>query len=257
VAEVTLQRPEVGNSLTRPMVAWLADWFTAASDDRSIRVIVLDADGDTFCTGPDLRVALAPDAVPLDPPRVLGEVARGTRSFWQRLVVAILDCDKPVLCALHGTAAGAGVQLALACDLVIAAERARLIEIFVRRGIAPDAGAAYLLTRLTGLQHAKRICFSGRPVPAAEALRLGLVVDVVPDADLAETVRALAAELAAGPTTAIAAAKRLLNHAPDVDRATAFWEEAQIQEAVVTGTADAQEGLQAFVERRPAVFRGY
>jgi 2-(1,2-epoxy-1,2-dihydrophenyl)acetyl-CoA isomerase len=255
IAEVRLDRPELANALTRPIVAWLADWFTAVSDDRAVRVVVLSAAGDKFCTGPDLRVSLAPGP-DLDPPRVLGEIARGTRNFWQRLVLAILDCEKPVICALNGTAAGAGVQLALACDLVIAGERGRLIEIFVKRGIAPDAGAAYLLTRLVGLQQAKRICFFGNPVGAAEALSLGLVTEVVPDDALAERTRAVAAELAAGPTLAIAAAKRLLNHAPDIDRGTAMWEEAQVQEALVTGSADAQEGLHSFVERRAPAFRG-
>lgn len=256
IAEICLNRPELGNPLTRPLVGWLADWFTAVSDDRSVRVVVLRAAGDKFCTGPDLRLGLAKDP-DLDPPRVLGEIARGTRNFWQRLITAILDCAKPVVCALNGTAAGAGCQLALACDLVITGERGRFIEIFAKRGIAPDAGAAYLLTRLVGLQHAKRICFFANPVDAAEALRLGLVVEVVPDGELADRVGTLAAELALGPTAAIAAAKQLINHAPDVDRGTALWEEAQVQEAVVTSSRDAQEGLQSFLDRRQPVFRGY
>jgi 2-(1,2-epoxy-1,2-dihydrophenyl)acetyl-CoA isomerase len=256
IAEVRINRPEVGNSLTRSMVSHLIDAFEAASEDRAVRVVVLSAEGERFCTGPDLRAAPAPGPAP-DPPRVLGEIARGTRRFWQRLVTTIIDCEKPVLCALNGTAAGAGVQLALACDLVISSEQARLIEIFVRRGIAPDAGAAYLLTRLVGLQEAKRICFFGNPVSAPEALRLGLAIEVVPGDQLAARTRELAAELAAGPTAAIAAAKRLINHAPDIDRESALWEEAQIQEALVTGTADAKEGISSFVERRPSAFRGY
>jgi 2-(1,2-epoxy-1,2-dihydrophenyl)acetyl-CoA isomerase len=256
IARVTVQRPELGNSLTRPMVARMTQFFDDVSADRNVRVVVLSPEGDKFCTGPDLRVGLAPAAVPLDPPRVLGDVARGTRTFWQRLVISILDCEKPVIAALNGTAAGAGVQIALACDLVIAAESARLIEIFVRRGIAPDAGAAYLLTRLVGLQQAKRICFFGAPVGSREALTLGLVTEVVADSDLSARVQELAAELATGPTAAIAVAKRLINHAPDVDRATAMWEEAQLQEALVTTTQDAQEGLTSFIERRQPRFIG-
>lgn len=256
VAEICLNRPELGNALARPLVAWLADWFTAVSDDRSVRVVVLRAAGDKFCTGPDLRLGLAKDPN-LDPSQVLGEIARGTRNFWQRLITAILDCAKPVVCALNGTAAGAGCQLALACDLVIAGERGRFIEIFAKRGIAPDAGAAYLLTRLVGLQHAKRICFFAEPVGAAEALRLGLVVEVVPDEQLSARVAELAGVLAVSPTAALGAAKRLINHAPDVDRGTAMWEEAQVQEAVVTGSLDAQEGLQSFLDRRQPTFRGY
>jgi 2-(1,2-epoxy-1,2-dihydrophenyl)acetyl-CoA isomerase len=257
VARVVADRVELGNSLTRPMVSRMADFFDEVSADRTVRVVVISPAGDKFCTGPDLRLALAPDADALDPPMVLGDIARGTRAFWQRLIQSILDCDKPVIAALNGTAAGAGVQLALACDLVIAAHSARLIEIFVRRGIAPDAGAAYLLTRLVGLQQAKRICFLGKPVGAEEALRLGLVTEVVPDADLAARVQELAVEFTSLPTAAIAAAKRLINHAPDVDRSTAMWEEAQAQEAIVTNTRDAQEGLTSFLERRSPSFVGY
>jgi 2-(1,2-epoxy-1,2-dihydrophenyl)acetyl-CoA isomerase len=257
IARVQMLRPELGNSLTRPMVAKMADFFSAASGDRGIRVVVLAPAGDKFCTGPDLRLSLAPDAAPLDPPRVLGEVARGTRDFWQRLVMSIIDCEKPVIAAVNGVAAGAGVQLALACDLVVAAQSARLIEIFVRRGIAPDAGAAYLLTRLVGLQQAKRICFFGHPVGAEEALRMGLVTEVVADDQLAARTQELASELAHGPTAAIAAAKRLINHAPDIDRSTAMWEEAQLQEAIVTCSRDAHEGLTSFLERREPKFVGY
>ncbi len=118
------------------------------------------------------------------PERAQGDVARGIATGWQRVITAVLDCEKPVVAAVNGTAAGAGMHLALACDVVVIAESAKLVPVFVRRGIAPDAGGAYLLTRLVGPQVAKRLYLLGDDVPAAEALRLGLVTEVVPAADL-------------------------------------------------------------------------
>jgi 2-(1,2-epoxy-1,2-dihydrophenyl)acetyl-CoA isomerase len=148
------------------------------------------------------------------------------------------------------------MHLALACDVVVMADTARLVPVFVRRGIAPDAAGAYLLTRLVGPQVAKRLYLFGDDVSAADALRLGLVGEVVPAADLAATAGALAARLATGPTRTLAATKRLVNRALDVDRDTALTEEAWAQELVMT-TEDAQEGVRAFVERRDSEFRGW
>src|SRR5947207_1296582 len=121
----------------------------------------------------------------------------------QRLIAAVLDCEKPVIAAVGGTAAGLGAHLAFACDLVVAAEEARFIEVFVRRGIVPDGGGAYLLPRLVGIQKAKELLFFGDDISAADAARLGLVNAVVPQAELEEEVRRLAARLAAAPTIAI------------------------------------------------------
>ena len=257
VARIVIDRPALGNSLTRPMVAAMADFFEQASNDRAVRVIVIAPAGDKFCTGPDLRVSLAPDAVPLDPPRVLGDVARGTRAF----LAAIDRCDPRLREAGYRGAQrhGCGCRRA---DRVGVRPRHCCPECAPDADLrqawnAPDAGAAYLLVRLVGLQQAKRICFFGKAVHADEALSLGLVTEVLPDDALADRVSELAAELAEAPTAAIAAAKRLINHAPDVDRATSFWEEAQIQEALVTGSYDAKEGLNSFLERRQPKFVGY
>ncbi len=148
------------------------------------------------------------------------------------------------------------MHLALACDLVLAAEEARFIEVFVRRGIAPDAGGAYLLTRLVGPQKAKELFFFGDDLPAADAHHLGLVNRVVPRADLHAEVVRWAQRLATGPTKAIGLTKYLTNRALDSDRAAALWDEAVAQE-LVTGTEDCREGLAAFAERRPPVFRGW
>ena len=148
------------------------------------------------------------------------------------------------------------MHLALACDLVIAAEEARFIEVFVRRGIAPDAGGAYLLTRLVGPQRAKELFFFGDDVPADEALRLGLVNRVVPAAELRDRAREWAARLASGPTVAIALTKRLVNSALESERGEAFRAEALAVEINVQST-DGSEGVRAFVERRPAEFVGW
>jgi 2-(1,2-epoxy-1,2-dihydrophenyl)acetyl-CoA isomerase len=174
----------------------------------------------------------------------------------QRLIGGILDCEKPVIAALNGTAAGGGAQIVLACDLVIAADHARIIEVFVRRGLIPDGGGAYLLTRLVGMHKAKELVFFGDDLAASEAERLGIVNKVVPGAELEAAVREWATRLAVGPTRTIGYAKRLLNRSLDVDRATSFEEEALIVEAV-TGTADCMEGRVSFMERRDPEFKGW
>ena len=153
-------------------------------------------------------------------------MARTIANGAQRLVAAVLDCEKPVLAAVNGTAAGIGAHLAFACDLVVAAEGARFIEVFVRRGILPDGGGAYLLPRLIGLQKAKELVFFGDDLSAEDAAGLGLVNLVVPAGELAATAQAWAARLAGGPTVALGLAKRLLNRSLDADRGTAFAEEA-------------------------------
>jgi 2-(1,2-epoxy-1,2-dihydrophenyl)acetyl-CoA isomerase len=258
VAWITLNRPEAGNALTAAMRDQVVAWLEEASADLGVRVVVLTGSGEKgFCTGADLRSS--GPALPRPegaPDRAVGDAARLIRTGWQRLVAAVLDCEKPVIAAVNATAAGGGMHLALACDLVLAAEEAKFIEVFVRRGIAPDAGGAYLLARLIGPQKAKELFFFGDDVPAREAERLGLVNKVVPRAELETEVTAWAARLAAAPTKAIGVAKYLTNRALDTDRATALWDEAVAQELVV-GTEDSKEGLKAFAERRSPVFRGW
>ena len=258
VCWITLNRPEAGNAITAAMRDQLVEWFDEASADLAVRAVVLTGTGEKgFCTGADLRSPVPglprPEGAP---PRAVGEAARMIRTGWQRLINAILDCEKPVIAAVNATAAGGGMHLALACDLVLAAEEATFIEVFVRRGIAPDAGGAYLLARLIGPQKAKELFFFGDDVPAREAERLGLVNKVVPRTELMGEVATWAARLAAAPTVAIGVAKYLTNRALDTDRATALWDESVGQELVV-GTEDCKEGLTAFAERRPPVFRGW
>ena len=259
VCWITLNRPDAGNAMTQHMRDRLAAWVHDASADLFVRVVVITAAGDkAFCSGADLRGGrLAGRPRPDDAPdSVVGEGSRMIRDGWQALVTAILDCEKPVIAGVNGTAAGGGMHLALACDLVVMAEEAKFVEVFIRRGIAPDAGGAWILTRLVGIQKAKELFFFGDDVPAAEAYRIGLVNRLVPRAELQVTLTEMADRLAKAPTKAIWIAKWLTNRALDVDRATSLYDEALGQE-IVTHTMDSQEGIASFVERREADFKGW
>ncbi|MFE4262479.1 enoyl-CoA hydratase/isomerase family protein [Streptomyces sp. NPDC056883] len=250
VCWITLNRPEAMNAVTWDQRERVIGLLAEASADPDVRAVVITATGKGFCAGADLRGAPAAPAE-----RVVGDVARMIRLGAQRLITAVLDCEKPVIAAVNGTAAGIGAHLALACDLVIAAEPARFIEVFVRRGLVPDGGGAYLLPRLVGPQKAKELMFFGDAVPAAEAERLGLVNKVVPAEALEETAREWAERLAQGPTRALALTKQLVNASLDGDRATALAAEATAQELNMT-TADANEGVASFVERRTPKYLG-
>ncbi|MFD9380506.1 enoyl-CoA hydratase/isomerase family protein [Streptomyces sp. NPDC059999] len=249
VSWITLNRPEAMNAVTMGQRERVIALLDAASCDPAVRAVVVTATGKGFCAGADLRGG------PAAGERIAGDVARMIRLGAQRLITAVLDCEKPVIAAVNGTAAGIGAHLALACDLVIAAEPARFIEVFVRRGLVPDGGGAYLLPRLLGPQKAKELMFFGDAVPAAEAERLGLVNKVVPAEALEATAREWAERLAQGPTRAIALTKQLVNASLDGDRATALAAEATAQEINMT-TADANEGVASFVERRTPKYLG-
>ncbi|MFD8748137.1 enoyl-CoA hydratase/isomerase family protein [Streptomyces sp. NPDC059616] len=249
VSWITLNRPEAMNAVTWEQRERVIGLLAEASADPAVRAVVLTATGRGFCAGADLRGA------PATGERVPGDVARTIRLGAQRLIAAVLDCEKPVIAAVNGTAAGIGAHLAFACDLVLAAGSAKFIEVFVRRGLVPDGGGAYLLPRLIGPQRAKELMFFGDSLPAADAERLGLVNRVVPDEELAATARAWAQRLAEGPTRSIALTKQLVNASMDADRATAFAAEAMAQEINMT-TQDANEGVASFVERRAPKYRG-
>ena len=258
IARFTIDRPAAGGAINYLMRDQLASWFEEASGDLSIRVIVLQSNGTKgFCTGADLRSM--PPALPRPegaPDKAIGDNGRMVRNGWQRLVNSILDCEKPVIAQVQATAAGGGMHLALACDVIVAAESATFVEAFVRRGIAPDAAGAWLLTRLVGLTKAKELFFFGDALSATEAARLGMVTKVVPDGELEAVVNGLAERLAEAPTRALAITKFLTNRALDVDRTQALHDEAMGQE-LVTYTEDMKEGIAAFVERRTPHFRGW
>jgi 2-(1,2-epoxy-1,2-dihydrophenyl)acetyl-CoA isomerase len=249
VCRITLNRPEALNAITPDQRERIIQLLSEASADPTVRAVVITGTGRGFCAGADLRGG------PPTADRVAGDVARTIRAGAQRLVAAVLDCEKPVIAAVNGTAAGLGAHLAFACDLVLAAESARFIEVFVRRGLVPDGGGAYLLPRLVGPQRAKELMFFGDALTAPDAERLGLVNRVVPDGELDKTAREWAERLTAAPTRALALTKQLVNASLDTDRATAFAAEAAAQEINMT-TEDAREGVASFVERRNPEYKG-
>jgi 2-(1,2-epoxy-1,2-dihydrophenyl)acetyl-CoA isomerase len=254
---LTLNRPEAANAVTPDQRDRLIALLEDASGRLEVRAVVITATGKHFCTGADLRNSrqgpVRPEGVP---ELVIGDVARMIHAGAQRLITAVVDCEKPVIGAINGTAAGIGAHLALACDLVVAAEEARFIEVFVRRGLVPDGAGAWLLPRRIGLQKAKEMMFFGDAVSAAEAERLGLVNRVAPADEVEKVAGEWAARLASGPTRSIGLTKALLNRSLDSDRATAFREEALAQELNMQ-TRDAHEGVDAFKERRDPDYLGW
>ena len=252
VLRLVLNRPDAGNSFNGQMQRDLIAAFDRANGDPEVRAIVLTAAGTRhFCTGPDLR---DPDLAP-DPDRRPGDAARRLRDGSQRVVEAMLECEKPIVCGLNGTAAGGGANMVLASDLVIAVEHATIIELFTRRGLIPDGGAAHLLARRVPPHVAKELVFFGEPLDMQRAEQLGLVNRVVSMDDFDSTLTEWSTRLAAGPTRAYAASKQLLNRAVDDDRAASFALEAILVEQIAS-TADVAEGVAAFIERRDARFEG-
>lgn len=251
LAWITLNRPEARNAINDAMREALLDALARVSADTAIRAAVLTGAGEGFCPGADLwggrrESATAPHA---------GTTRALMKQNSQRLIRAVLDLEKPIVAAVNGVAAGMGVHLALACDLVVMAAEACLIEVFARRGIAIDSGGAFLLSRLVGLLKAKELVLLADDVSADEALRIGLCNKVVPRAELEAAARAWGERLARGPTVALGMSKRLLERAYESGLESCLEEEALAQ-TLVAQTDDMQEGVRAFAERRKPDFKG-
>lgn len=255
---VTINRAESGNAIPFYVRDRMIQVFRDAHVDLAVRCVVLTAVGDRhFCTGADLTVR-QPMPSPPDgtPERVVGTGVDMMRRGFQTLMQAMLDCEKPVIVALNGTAAGGGSMFTLAADLVIAAEHAKLIQVFVRRGLIPDGGVAYLLPRIVGMHKAKELVFFGDDLPADEMLRLGIANKVVPGEELQAAAREWAERLAEGPTKAIGWSKKLLHDASELSRRDLLEEEAMMVE-LNAGTHDGMEGVNSFREKRPVQFTGW
>ena len=247
IATLTLNRPERLNALGDTLRDDLLDAVTRASADPDVRVIVLTGAGKGFCSGGDVKAmhergAERPVAEKIAPQR-------------DRTVLALRDAPQPVIAAVNGAAAGAGMNLALACDLRIASTAARFSQAFVKRGLHPDWGGTYFLPRAVGMARAAELIFTGDVIDAEEALRIGLVSRVVAPEALMPAVGELAAKIAAGPPVAIRLAKRALYHNADCDLRQALEFETFAQN-VCYETEDAREGIRAFVDKRPPAFRG-
>src|SRR5437667_3803982 len=248
VLTLTLNRPETLNALNRQTTQALTAALEAAGRDPEVGAIILTGAGRAFCAGADLRdVAARAQAGQTD----LGE---DLRANYAPMIRAIRACPKPMIAALNGTAAGAGLSLALACDLRLAAAGAQLIVVFVRVGLVPDAGSLFFLTRMLGLSKATELAITGDPVSADEALRLGLVVAVVPPEQLMPAAMERARHLAAGPRQTYALIKRGMDRALHLDLEQTLELESQLQ-ALAAETPDAREAIRAFLEKRKPVFK--
>jgi 2-(1,2-epoxy-1,2-dihydrophenyl)acetyl-CoA isomerase len=244
VATITLNRPDSLNALDALMRRELLAAFKAAGRDGAVRAVVLTGAGRGFCSGADLRGGATERAYR----RVLTEE-------YNPLIVAIRELPKPVIAAVNGVAAGAGVSIALACDLVYASDEARFIQAFIRIGLVADSGSTRTLVRTLGRHRAAQLIFGGEPLGAADAMAAGLINEVVPRDQLSAAVRTAASKLAAAPTRAIGLAKRAINHAEDALLAESLAMEASLQE-LAGRTEDHAEGAAAFGEKREPRFVG-
>jgi 2-(1,2-epoxy-1,2-dihydrophenyl)acetyl-CoA isomerase len=255
---LTINRADKGNAIPYYVRDRLIRHFEDAQVDLAVRAIVLTAAGDRhFCTGADLSVPQPTTPKPDGAPeRVVGTAINMMRRGFETLMQRMQDCEKPVIVALNGTAAGGGSMLTLAADLVIAADTAKIIQVFVRRGLIPDGGVAYLLPRLVGLHKAKELVFFGDDLSASDAERLGIVNKVVPAAELQATAKEWAERLANGPTKAIGWSKKMLQDASEMSRRDFLDQEAMLVELNAM-TEDSGEGVASFRERRAPEWKGW
>lgn len=252
VATVTLDRPDQLNALDRRATAELHDLLAQLDADGDVRAIVLTGAGRGFCAGADVGdlAAAASGADGALRPAAMRDAMRGGSA---RLARLLLELETPMVAAVNGPCAGAGIGLALSCDFVLAADDAVFSVVFIRRGLVPDYGVTWLLTRVVGLRKAKELALLGERLTAAEADELGLLTKVVERAVLLEEAQGLARRLAEGPGVALRLAKRLLNDAPEIDHATAIDREFTAQ-AICFASSDALEGATAFLEKRDPRF---
>ena len=248
VARITLNRPDAANALNMEMGLDLMHAAIRCSEDDSVRAVILTGAGRMFCGGGDLKhFATQEDRLPGH----LKELA----GYLHLAVSRFARMRAPLIVAVNGSAGGAGFSLCLFGDLVLAAESAKFTMAYTRAGLSPDGSSTYFLPRVVGVRRALELALTNRILTAKEALEWGIVTRVVPDAALQAEAQALAAQLAAGATRALGAAKRLLHHSFSESLETQMELEAQAI-AEQARTADAREGIAAFIAKRAANFRG-
>jgi 2-(1,2-epoxy-1,2-dihydrophenyl)acetyl-CoA isomerase len=251
VVTVTMNRPAKKNAMSVEMVLELTQVFDEVADSRDDRVLVLTGAGHAFTSGADLTPGTGEDAFGAGG---VGASLHGMRRLG-RCLLRLHDLPKPTIAMVNGVAVGAGCNLALGCDLIVAADTARFSEIFARRGLNLDGGGSWLLPRLIGLHKAKELAYLAEIISADEAERYGIVNRVVPAADLEKVVTDLALRIAAQPPIQISITKKLLNQSLSVSMAEAL-EFEDVAQTVAFSSKDTAEAMKAFIEKRDPKFIG-
>ena len=247
VGFITLNRPEVFNSFNREMALLMQDTLDVCAKDDAVRAIVITGSGKAFCAGQDLKEVTTPE---LNPGfrKILDE-------HYNPIIQKIRTIEKPIVAAVNGVAAGAGANIALACDIVVTTDHASFIQAFSKIGLVPDSAGTFFLPRLIGFQKATALMMLGDKVSAEEALNLGMIYKIFPVSLFEEEVQALATNLASMPTLALGLTKRLLNQSltNNLEQQLALESDLQIQ---ASSSNDYNEGVTAFIEKRKPEFKG-
>jgi 2-(1,2-epoxy-1,2-dihydrophenyl)acetyl-CoA isomerase len=246
VMKIKLSRPDKFNSFNREMALELQEALDQVELNESIRAILITGEGKAFCAGQDLSEAIDPNGP---------GIKRIVEEHYNPIVLRIRSIEKPVVCAVNGVAAGAGANIALCCDVVIAATSASFIQAFSKIGLIPDSGGTFFLPRLIGFQKASALMMLGDKVSASEALNMGMIYKISSDEELQNDSLAIANALANMPTKGIGYTKRLLNESMFNTFTKQLEREGQIQ-VDAAATYDYQEGVNAFLEKRKPIFKG-
>jgi 2-(1,2-epoxy-1,2-dihydrophenyl)acetyl-CoA isomerase len=246
VGYITLNRPDKYNSYNRDMALALQGYLDDCEADEAVRCIYITGAGKGFCSGQDLSEAMNPTPE---------EFERMVREHYNATILRIRNIEKPVIAAVNGVAAGAGANIALACDIVLACESASFIQAFSKIGLIPDSGGTYFLPRLVGMQRAAALMMTGEKVMAADAVSMGMIYKSYPDDAFVAESKKMAETLAQMPTKGIGLTKKLLNQSYGNDLQAQLDLEKTVQ-VVAGGSYDFREGVQAFLEKRKPVFKG-
>ena len=246
VAVIKLNRPEKFHSVNREMALALQAALDKAEADNNIRAILFTAEGKAFCAGQDLSEAADVNGLGIE---------RIVREHYNPIILRLRNIEKPIVCAVNGVAAGAGANIALACDIVIAGKSAAFIQAFSKIALIPDSGGTFLLPKLVGLQRATALMMLGDKISPEEAVQMGMIYKAVEDEKLMETAMEIAKTLSELPTKALGLTKRLLNEGTTNSLEVQLDREAQ-EQVVVAASNDCKEGITAFMQKRKAVFKG-